>query len=77
MIEIYNDYSTNDNWLVVDNIKLELLKHYDNIMPATAQSLVINELMPADADMYMSPATNFDSWLELYNPTENTVTIGG
>ena len=77
MIEIYNDNSTNDNWLVVDNIKLELLRHYDNIVPATAQSLIINELMPADADMYMSPATNFDSWLELYNPTENAVTIGG
>ena len=40
-------------------------------------TIVINELMASNAGMVMSPATNFDSWIELYNPTEQAIGLGG
>ena len=39
--------------------------------------LVVNELMAANTGEAMSPATNFDSWIELYNPGDQAVNIGG
>ena len=40
-------------------------------------ALVINELMASNIGMTMSPATNFDSWIEIYNPTNQDVDLGG
>ena len=39
--------------------------------------LVINELMASNAGVVMSPAINFDSWIEVYNPSDQTVNLGG
>ena len=39
--------------------------------------LVINELMASNAGVVMSPATNFDSWIEIYNPGDEAVDLGG
>ena len=39
--------------------------------------LVINELMASNAGEVMSPATNFDSWIELYNPSDQAVNLAG
>ena len=39
--------------------------------------LVINELMASNAGLTMSPAINFDSWIELYNPGEQAVDLSG
>ena len=39
--------------------------------------LVVNELMASNAGEVMSPATNFDSWIELYNPSEEAVNLKG
>jgi hypothetical protein len=44
---------------------------------ATAGSLVINEIMPSNIDEYISPAFNFDGWVELYNPTGKAVELVG
>lgn len=43
----------------------------------TASSLIINEIMASNIDEYLSPAFNFDSWIELYNPTDEAVTLSG
>ena len=42
-----------------------------------AAALVINELMAANLGTVMSPAINFDSWIELYNPDDTPVNLGG
>ena len=39
--------------------------------------LIINELMASNAGVVMSPAYNFDSWIEVYNPTEQTIDLAG
>lgn len=45
--------------------------------PATQGSFVINEIMPSNIDEYISPAFNFDGWVELYNPTDRPVELAG
>lgn len=44
---------------------------------ATAQNIIINELMAANVDVYRDKSTNFGSWVELYNPTDKGVNLGG
>ena len=43
----------------------------------SAENIVINEIMAANVDVYRDPSTNFGSWVELYNPTDKSVTLGG
>ena len=45
--------------------------------PATPGSIIINEIMASNVDEYISPAFNFDGWVELYNPTTRPVELGG
>lgn len=45
--------------------------------PATKGTLVVNEIMASNIDEYISPAFNFDGWIELYNPTDRTVELNG
>ena len=45
--------------------------------PATSESLLINEIMVSNVDEYLSPAFNFDGWMELYNPTAKPVELEG
>ena len=42
-----------------------------------AALLLFNEIVASNIDGKMSPATNFDSWVELYNPGEEAVDLGG
>ncbi len=39
--------------------------------------VMINELMAANTGEVMSPATNFDSWIELYNPSDEDINLKG
>ncbi len=43
----------------------------------TESSIVINELMAANIDVYLDPSFNYGSWAELYNPTNKGVLLGG
>ena len=44
---------------------------------AHADNLIINEVMASNAGVAMSPATNFDSWIEIYNPNTTSVNLAG
>ncbi len=39
--------------------------------------LVINEIMASNTGEVMSPAINFDSWIEVYNPGDTDVNLSG
>lgn len=43
---------------------------------AQAGQVIINELMPANVDMYVDPSWNYGGWVELYNPTDKDVNVG-
>ena len=75
-VGVYNDeaYYHTDNWLVVDNIKLEYLTEFNE--PHSGE-LCLNEIVPANVDVQLSPAYNFDSWIELYNNSDKTLTLSG
>ncbi len=41
------------------------------------KSIVINEIMASNVDEFISPANNFDGWIEFYNPTNQPARLGG
>ncbi|MBQ0022381.1 MAG: lamin tail domain-containing protein [Prevotellaceae bacterium] len=43
----------------------------------TAAELVVNELMASNGGMFMDPSFNYGSWIELYNPTDDKILLGG
>lgn len=69
--------NNSDCWLVMDNVKLEQWKDMPDEKQAAAGDIVVNELMASAADMVWSDATNFDSWIELYNTTDSYLTLAG
>lgn len=73
---VYNeqDRARSDNWMIFDSFCIE---QYAEINPPSEGSICLNEIMAANVDMMMSPAFNFDGWIELYNTTNTTVTLGG
>ena len=46
-------------------------------LTARAQSLVINEVMPANLGEAVDPTYNFAGWAEIYNPTNRDVSLNG
>lgn len=44
---------------------------------ATADQLIVNEIQACNTDMFLDATTNFDGWIELYNPTDRDANIGG
>ena len=40
-------------------------------------ALVINEIMASNIDEFFSPAYNFDGWMELYNASDQPVSLAG
>jgi hypothetical protein len=45
-------------------------------MMARAQ-VVINEIQVANVDMYIDPSFNYGSWVELYNTSNNLISLNG
>ncbi|MBR6121131.1 MAG: Ig-like domain-containing protein [Prevotella sp.] len=43
----------------------------------TEGSILINEIMASNVDEFVSPAYNFDGWVEFYNPTDKAVNMTG
>ena len=46
-------------------------------MAQSVKSVVINEIMASNVGVVMSPAYNFDGWVELYNPTGTDINLSG
>lgn len=44
---------------------------------ATADNLIINEVMARNIDMFIDPTTNFGGWIEIYNPKNNNASLNG
>ena len=43
----------------------------------SAENIVINEIMVHNVDVYLDPSFNYGPWVELYNPSNTTVSLGG
>ena len=43
----------------------------------TDQNIVINEIQSANIDMFIDPSFNYGGWVELYNPTNEPVSLNG
>ena len=41
----------------------------------TAENIIINEVQTANIDMYVDPSSNYGGWIELYNATDNAVSL--
>ena len=68
--------SEGGNYGVIDNFRLE----YNGDMSYGAPepgALIVNEVMAANVDEFISPAFNFDGWLELYNTTDRPISLSG
>ncbi len=40
-------------------------------------TLIINEIQSKNVDMFIDPSWNYGGWIELYNPTDNAVSLAG
>ena len=45
--------------------------------PDGAAGLIINEIMPANIDMFVDPSYNYGGFVEIYNPTAKAVALAG
>jgi len=43
--------------------------------PATANSLIVNEVMSGNLDQFVDPSFNYGAWVELYNPSDEDLII--
>lgn len=43
----------------------------------TSENVLINEIMVYNVDVYLDPSFNYGPWVELYNPSNTTVSLGG
>ncbi len=90
LLATFISYAENKNWTDVtslsvtnpnydNNRKLDFYGDSAEVLGYKAMpgSLIINEIMASNIDEYLSPAFNFDGWIELYNPTDKDIRLGG
>ncbi|MCQ2095691.1 MAG: CotH kinase family protein [Bacteroidaceae bacterium] len=41
----------------------------------STKSIIINEIMPANLDLFIDPSWNFGGYIEIYNPTDNSASL--
>ena len=70
---IKDKYLSND-WSCFADLKLE---YYGDISYGDPYSLIINEVMANNLDVYLDASCNYGSWFEVYNPTDKFVDLGG
>ena len=59
------------------NVKV-LFLYASLLLPSILKGqVVINEIQVANVDMFIDPSFNYGSWVELYNPTEQTLSLAG
>ena len=66
---------TNANWVAFDNVKLLYKGEYE--IEDNLSKLVINEIQTTNIDQFIDPSYNYGGWIELYNPSNIPVNIGG
>lgn len=64
--------TTNDGSEISKTVDIKV-----NDSQVTTNTLVINEIMVSNVDEFVSPAYNFDGWVEFYNPTTKNVSLAG
>jgi len=57
---------------VSGSVTVEVIKN----LPSS-ENIIINEIMASNVDVYLDPNQQFGSWVELYNPTDKSINIGG
>ena len=40
-------------------------------------SIIINEVMSSNIDVYLDPSQNYGGWVELYNTSSKSIPLGG
>ncbi len=48
-----------------------------NLPEVHPEAIVINEIQACNLDMFLDPSMNYGSWIEIYNPTDQSTGIGG
>ena len=46
-----------------------------SLRAATVADLIINEIQVANIDQFIDPSFNYGGWIELYNPTDTTLSL--
>ena len=58
------------------NVEASCTVVVNKVIPSS-KTIIINELQASNLDMYIDPSFNYGTWVELYNPTGQTVSLQG
>ena len=64
----------NNDWTCFTNWKLE---YYDYFETLSDEPVLVNEIMPANLDLFVDPSWNYGGFAEFYNPTDKNLSLTG
>ena len=78
-IGVSKEVFVNQDWMCLDDWKLEFNGKVTIVETPTAKAgdVLANEVMAANVDQFVDPSWNYGGFLELYNPTDQEVTLAG